>query len=83
MVTSLTAIGRRASNRAPHLDHFRPGSKKFEEHILLLRVFGRLPVTGVTARTEAGVRKASREETAAGVFAPAVLSGYGDLAPAF
>jgi hypothetical protein len=27
---------------------------------------------------EAGVRKASREETA-GEFAPAVVSGYGDL----
>ena len=31
---------------------------------------------------EAGVRKASREETA-GEFAPAVVSGYGDLAPVF
>jgi len=32
--------------------------------------------------TEAGVQKASREETA-GEFAPAVVSGYGDLAPVF
>src|SRR5215472_14309584 len=32
--------------------------------------------------TEAGVRKASREETA-GEFAPALVSGYGDLAPVF
>jgi len=47
-----------------------------------LRVFGRLPVIGARACTEAGVRKASREETA-GEFAPAVVSDYGDLAPAF
>ena len=32
-----------------------------------LRVFGRLPDIGVSKRTEAGVRKASREETAGGV----------------
>jgi len=31
---------------------------------------------------EAGVRKASREETA-GEFAPAVVSVYGDLAPLY
>ena len=49
---------------------------------LPLRVFGRLPVIGARACTEAGVRKASREETA-GEFAPAVVSDYGDLAPAF
>jgi len=47
-----------------------------------LRVFGRLPVIGARACTEAGVRKASREETA-GEFAPTVVSDYGDLAPAF
>src|SRR5882762_8555446 len=47
-----------------------------------LRVFGRLPATGARACTEAGVRKASREETA-GESASAALSGYGDLAPAF
>jgi hypothetical protein len=46
---------------------------------LLLRVFGRLPVSGVTRCSEAGVRKASGEETA-GEFAPAVVSVYGDLA---
>src|SRR5262245_2517021 len=45
----------------------------------LLRVFGRLPVNGVTRCSEAGVRKASGEETA-GEFAPAVVSVYGDLA---
>jgi hypothetical protein len=36
---------------------------------LSLRVFGRLPGTGVEGCTEAGVRKASREETAGGVCA--------------
>jgi hypothetical protein len=35
----------------------------------LLRVFGRLPVSGVTRCSEAGVRKASGEETAGGVCA--------------
>jgi hypothetical protein len=47
-----------------------------------LRVFGCLPAAGGRGGTEAGVRKASREETA-GEFAPAVVSGYGDLAPVF
>src|SRR5262249_4975575 len=47
--------------------------------VFLLRVFGRLPVSGVTRCSEAGVRKASGEETA-GEFAPAVVSVYGDLA---
>jgi hypothetical protein len=44
-----------------------------------LRVFGRLPVTGERGCTEAGVRKASREETA-GEFAPALVSIYGEFA---
>ena len=44
----------------------------------MLRVFGRLPVSGVTRCSEAGVRKASGEETA-GEFALAVVSVYGDL----
>jgi len=48
----------------------------------MLRVFGRLPDTGVSERTEAGVRKASGEETA-GELSPAVVSAYGDLAPVF
>ena len=52
------------------------------ERPLSLRVFGRLPVIGARACTEAGVRKASREETA-GEFAPAVVSDYGDLAPVY
>jgi hypothetical protein len=47
-----------------------------------LRVFGRLPVIGVTTYSEAGVRKASREETA-GEFAPTVVSVYGDSAPVY
>jgi hypothetical protein len=46
-----------------------------------LRVFGRLPVTGVKGRTEAGVRKASREETAE-EFAPTLVSLYGEFAAA-
>jgi len=46
-----------------------------------LRVFGRLPVTGVRGCTQAGVRKASREETA-GLFAPTLVSIYGELAAA-
>ena len=47
-----------------------------------LRVFGRLPVTGARGCREAGVRKASREETA-GEFAPTLVSVYGDLAPVY
>ena len=50
-----------------------------DEGQLTLRVFGRLPVTGVMKGAEAGVRKASKEETA-GDFAPAMVSVYGDLA---
>jgi hypothetical protein len=45
-------------------------------------VIGRLPFTDVMGFSEAGVRKASREETA-GEFAPAVVSVYGDLAPVY
>ena len=52
------------------------------QELLSLRVFGRLPGTDAMRDSEAGVRKASKEETA-GEFAPAVVSGYGDLAPAF
>jgi hypothetical protein len=44
------------------------------------RVFGCLPDTGARGCTEAGVRKASREETA-GEFVTVVVSIYGDLAP--
>ena len=41
----------------------------------MLRVFGRLPDTGVSERKEVGVRKASGEETA-GEWSPAVVSVY-------
>jgi hypothetical protein len=50
------------------------------ERQISLRVFGRLPYAGARGCTEAGVRKASREETA-GEFATAAVSIYGDLAP--
>src|SRR5438105_7419744 len=43
-----------------------------------LRIFGCLPGAGARGWTEAGVRKASREETA-GEFAPTLVSVYGDL----
>jgi hypothetical protein len=46
-----------------------------------LRVFGCLPVIGQRGCTEAGVRKASREETA-GEFAPMLMSIYGEFAAA-
>ena len=45
---------------------------------LTLRVFGCLPVTARGAVIEAGVRKASKEETA-GEYASAAVSVYGDL----
>jgi hypothetical protein len=51
------------------------------ERPLPLRVFGCLPVTGRRGCTEAGVRKASREETA-GEFAPTLVSVYGEFAGA-
>src|SRR5215472_4945595 len=49
--------------------------------VFLLRVFGRLPITDVTRYSEAGVRKASGEETA-GEFAPTLVSIYGEFAAA-
>ena len=42
-----------------------------------LRVFGRLPATGARACTEAGVRKASREETAGGVCVGGAVGLWG------
>jgi len=48
---------------------------------LTLRVFGRLPDTDARECTEAGVRKASREETA-GEFAPTLVSVYVEFAAA-
>src|SRR6185312_7665220 len=47
------------------------------ERRLSLRVFGRLPVTGARACTEAGVRKASREETAGGVCVGGAVGLWG------
>ena len=44
-------------------------SPRRRERVFLLRVFGRLPVSGVTRCSAAGVRKASGEETAGGVCA--------------
>ena len=44
-----------------------------------LRVFGCLPDTDAWGCTEAGVRKASREETA-GEFVPTLVSVYGEFA---
>jgi len=52
------------------------------ERPLTLRVFGTPAGTDATRDSEAGVRKASKEETAE-EFAAAVVSGYGDLAPRF
>jgi len=46
----------------------------------MLRVFGRLPDTGVSERKEVGVRKASGEETA-GEWSPAVVSVYAGCQP--
>src|SRR5215472_7358563 len=51
------------------------------EPLFMLRVFGRLPITDVTRYSEAGVRKASGEETA-GEFAPTLVSIYGEFAAA-
>jgi hypothetical protein len=48
-----------------------------EECLLSLRVFGCLPFTGVSGRTEAGVRKAWKEETAAGVHTDADVGLWG------
>ena len=52
----------------PRLGHLGP---------LTLRVFGRLPVTGARGCREAGVRKASREETAGGVRTDAGVGLWG------
>ena len=51
------------------------------ELVFMLRVFGRLPITDVTRYSEAGVRKASGEETA-GEFAATLVSIYGEFAAA-
>jgi hypothetical protein len=51
------------------------------ERLESLRVFGCLPVIGQSGCTAAGVRKASREETA-GELAPTLMSIYGEFAAA-
>ena len=51
------------------------------ERLKSLRVFGCLPDTNARGCTEAGVRKASREETAR-EFAPTLVSVYGEFAAA-
>jgi hypothetical protein len=56
-----------------------PGRRR--EGLESYRVFGRLAVTGVRDCTEAGVRKATREETG-GEFAPTLVSVYGEFAGA-
>src|SRR6516225_8308112 len=66
-------------SKGPLLKPTTPALPWPREPVFMLRVFGRLPVSGVTRCSEAGVRKASGEETA-GEFAPAVVSVYGDLA---
>src|SRR5262249_58909884 len=48
-----------------------------EERPVTLRVFGCLPVIGQRGCTEAGVRKASREETAGGVRTDADVDLWG------
>ena len=47
------------------------------EWLFLFRVFGRLPGTEAMKSSEAGVRKASREETAGGVCAGGGVSLWG------
>ena len=60
--------------------HIADSQSRQRELVFMLRVFGCLPDTGVSERPEAGVRKASGEETA-GEWSPAVVSAYGDWAP--
>ena len=49
----------------------------FKLRPLSLRVFGRLPGTGVMEGAAAGVRKASKEETAGGVRTDAGVDLWG------
>jgi hypothetical protein len=67
-------------HQSPRLDcgSIAEGSRRDAGGPFPLRVFGCLLCAGVGGCTEAGVRKASKEETA-GEFAPEVVSGYGDL----
>ena len=59
----------------------RPSLSCSGEWLESLRVFGRLPDTDARECTEAGVRNASREETA-GEFAPTLVSVYVEFAAA-
>jgi len=81
----MTAKGRTlTSQRRVDNDRFRRNrsvAARTNERPLTLRVFGRLPFTGVSGRTEAGVRKAWKEETA-GEFAPTLESVYGEFVAA-
>src|SRR5215831_9038398 len=67
------------SGRGLLSDYIAGAQSERRQPLFMLRLFGRLPVSGVTRCSEAGVRKALGEETA-GKFAPAVVSVYGDLA---
>jgi hypothetical protein len=58
--------------RSALTEHITATQAQPPERVFMLRVFGRLPDTGVSERTEAGVRKASGEETA-GELSPAVV----------
>ena len=65
-----------------HISSTKDGDRRILcEGPLSLRVFGCLPDTDAWGRTEAGVRKASREETA-GEFAPTLMSVYGEFVAA-
>jgi hypothetical protein len=56
-----------ATSRAKRPGRVEPCARsRSGERLESLRVFGRLPGTGARGCTEAGVRKASREETAGG-----------------
>src|SRR5437764_6857230 len=56
----------RKSNRPRETRPLIASDSAARKRLLPLRIFGRLPGTGARGCTEAGVRKASREETAGG-----------------
>ena len=58
-----------------------PIPRRGREGLQSLRVFGRLPDKDARECTEAGVRKASKEEIA-GEFAPTLVSVYVEFAAA-
>jgi hypothetical protein len=69
------------SDDGPLSLHTAAARRRLPELVFMLRVFGRLPITDVTRYSEAGVRKASGEETA-GEFAATLVSIYGEFAAA-